>query len=169
MKNKKTKKFVAQIIKSAIDNNLYNDPEIKDVLIRAIRRASEGFRNWHAHTDYISKNIKERLDDFSSERKYHLSCNKKYRHEHIVPSSVLYNYIKTIKNPTEKNIYQCLNKYCITATITIEEDEILNNNGFQKSMPPEFYDKNSDLYNDPFARYKKANIYKNLQKRSKNK
>jgi len=170
MRNEKIGMFVSQIIQLAIEKNIYPDPEVKDILMFAIRRASEGYNNLHAHTDFISKNVKEPSEDLS-DSKYHSYCKKIYSHEHIVPPSAIYEYIVANivkrKKSTVKIIYQCLKKFCITATITKDENIILNKNGLRKFMPSEFYDKNSDLYNDPFARYKKANIYKNLKKRSK--
>jgi len=44
------------------------------------------------------------------------------------------------------------------ATITKEENKILDTAGLKKEMPKDYYDPKSPLYNDVFARYKKVGI-----------
>jgi len=162
MKNHKAAEYVSDLILTSINNNHYDVPEIQDILRHAIRRISDGLNCWHATNEHRSIKVKELTEGITSKTKYHSFCNKNFRHEHIVPAEVIYNYIKIHKLKTKEEILNTLNKFCITATITIEEDKILNACGLRQIMPKEFQDKSSSLFNDPFSRYKIAGIYELL-------
>jgi len=79
--------------------------------------------------------------------------------EHIMPLKVITKYLVELgKGATLNEIEAVLDKYLKFATITKEEDKILNGNGLRSSMPPQYYEKGHQLYNDLFARYKVAQI-----------
>ncbi len=81
--------------------------------------------------------------------------------EHLIPLRVITEELKKIakdKTISPAAIQKVLDKYILFATITRQEDKLLKNAKLNSKMPNEFYDKNSPLYDDPFARYKKVGI-----------
>ena len=64
------------------------------------------------------------------------------------------------------DIKTVLDKYTLFATITRDEDQLLRDAKLNSKMPIEFYDENSSMYNDPFARYKKVGIEYEILKRN---
>jgi len=78
--------------------------------------------------------------------------------EHIVPLNVITETLRKLRIPSIDEIEDTLIKTVMFATITKEENQLLNDAGLKDSMPAEYYDQTSDLYKDPLARYKKAGI-----------
>jgi len=62
------------------------------------------------------------------------------------------------RSPSIDSIKAIIDKYLHFATITKEEDKVLNAHGLKKKMPEEYYDRSSELYSDVFARYKIVGI-----------
>jgi len=88
-----------------------------------------------------------------------LSNNEIVQKEHIVPLCVI--TAELCKLPTTCTLDDIEDKLLILvnfATITKEEDALLKEADLNEKMPPEFYDRESNLYGDPFARYKKVGI-----------
>jgi hypothetical protein len=79
--------------------------------------------------------------------------------EHVVPLDVITGYLVELgANPSIESIKSVIDKYLHFATITKEEDRILNAHGLKRKMPEEYCDKSSALYGDVFARYKVVGI-----------
>jgi hypothetical protein len=166
MKNPQAGEYLTDLLYTAIQNGYYEYPEMKDILRHAIRRISDGLRYWHAMNEYRTKKVKQQVANKSlnTPPAYHNFCNKNFRHEHIVPAGVIFEYIKNSNYTDKKQIYEVLDKFCITATITKEEDKLLDSNGYKLKMPDEFYDPSSKLFEDPFARYRAVGLDKELVK-----
>lgn len=163
MKNLETAEHLADLIAHAIKGDYYENREIRDILRHAIRRTSDGLNNWHANNEYRTKQVvkelkKAKKDVFSSDSKYHKYCSQNFRHEHIVPAIVIYEYIRYNELDSKEAVVEVLQRFCKTATISREEDDMLNKNKLATKMPVEFFDKTSDLYENPFARYIVAGI-----------
>ncbi|MFK5879081.1 MAG: hypothetical protein QM478_06245 [Flavobacteriaceae bacterium] len=58
------------------------------------------------------------------------------------------------KDVSLNEIEKLLEKYLRYATITKNEDKVLNSQGLRSKMPNEFYEVGHALYEDVFARYK---------------
>lgn len=158
-------KYYSQVIFKLQEANLLRCPDSKDLLKFIIRKFSET-SSYHCSAQFRSSKVKEKTKDISSESLYHSYCSKNFKHEHIVPCQALYEILKDKKFSSPREILDWLSPLSIRATITIEEDNILNSAGYKSKMPPEFFDENHELYNDPFARYKKTGIFSNLKKGS---
>jgi hypothetical protein len=117
--------------------------------------------NYHSQAHYISKECKINNDSIKNFNKIHKT--EKFRLEHIVPRSVLVKLFLSLPEKNEKVVYDFLEKFAISAIITINEDNLLNTSNLKSTMPDEFYDENHNLYLDPFARYKKVGIFNNLE------
>ena len=66
---------------------------------------------------------------------------------------------ENLKNTIEKY----LNENLIIVYLKLEgEDKKLTEFGVKDSMPQEYSDQNSEYYQDKWARYKVADIYKNI-------
>lgn len=79
--------------------------------------------------------------------------------EHVIPLRVIKQ--KLIDLPTNvslEEIENVLTSNVHFATITKQEDSLLNEMGLRQKMPREYYDSNSSLFMDPFARYKVCGI-----------
>ena len=79
--------------------------------------------------------------------------------EHIIPLNYLTKLLLD-SSPKFKlsSLKSILDEHLIFATISKEEDKLLDKLGLKSSMPAEYFDTNSILYLDKFARYKKAGI-----------
>jgi hypothetical protein len=84
------------------------------------------------------------------------------RHEHVAHAEVIYNYIKDNNLTPADEIINTLKNFCFTATITHEEDLLLDKHGYKNKMPSGFYNKSDSLFDDHFARYKAVGIYQSL-------
>ena len=140
--------------------------ECKDAVGMFIRKATE-IRCFHLTTDFRSAAAGALVaqQHFNSAAHYHRWCKKNLRHEHMVPTSVVRQMLVDEPNLSEDRIAQILRQYGQRATITVEEDGILNAAGLAQDMPDGFRDPESPLYRNPVARYIEANIFHNLEPR----
>lgn len=144
-------------------SNILKNKNCKEPVKSFIRQASETTYH-HATTHYRSREVAKCLKGmrFGGIVQYHKFCSSEFRHEHVVPVEVIYQMLIGERNLTLKGIEDILREFSIRATITAEEDAKL----LKSAMPEEFWDKESNLYMDPMARYKKAGISGKLVKRS---
>lgn len=82
---------------------------------------------------------------------------KQLRHEHVVPKKVVIDILFGLKKPTPESVREILDKYLIGVVVTKEEEDRLNVE-YSKSMPEEFGNKKSELFQDPWLRYRKCGI-----------
>ena len=81
--------------------------------------------------------------------------------EHVIPLKRIREELKKLAKAQKtelEDIRLCIDKHLLYATITKIEDQKLRDLKLTSKMPREFDDPNSDLYQDIFARYKKAGI-----------
>lgn len=81
--------------------------------------------------------------------------------EHVVPLKVITTKLLELNNGnliSIEAIAAVLDKYIHFATITKLEDQLLRNAKLNSKMPDEYYDPDSLLYGNVFARYKKVGI-----------
>ncbi len=157
-----TAKFVARLLSISmtvgyVEHEDISD-EVKDILSHAIRRLGDGLKCWHAHNKYRNAAVQEATKSIAKPSVYHHYCSENFRHEHVVPARAIFKYIKDRKITNEVEILEILKKFCITATITKEDDNELNRLKLQSIMPPGFYDEKDELFDNPFARYIVAGI-----------
>jgi len=141
--------------------NLLSDEKCKVPVKSFIRLASED-SNYHASAHYRSKDAGDKCkgEIFMSASQYQKYCSPKFSHEHIVPVEVIYNLLLKTKCREKGDFEAILRKFSIRATITRKENRMLS----RSTMPEGFLKPGHDLYHDPFARYIKAGINKNLER-----
>ena len=108
----------------------------------------------------------------SGNQKIYSSINAKYEEktirEHLLPVNEVMNHLfsldfsRNVSNLAVE-IEAYLTKALVVVNLTKEEDQKLNSSGLQKSMPASYREPTSELFNDPWARYKYAEIYKNIE------
>ena len=122
---------------------------------------------------YINKSGKAKWNDLFwkeivSKKAKKTNDKKNVIKEHVIPLRVITNKLEQLakkKTISLDDIKTVLDKYTLFATITRDEDQLLRDAKLNSKMPIEFYDENSSMYNDPFARYKKVGIeYEILKK-----
>ena len=158
-----SQEYYSQVIFKLQEANLLRSPDSKNLLKFIIRKFSET-SSYHCSAQFRSFQVKEKTKNINNKSLYHSYCSKNFKHEHIVPCQALYEILIDKKFSSPGEILDWLSPLSIRATITIEEDNILNKAGYKSIMPREFFDENHELYNDPFARYKKTGIFSNLKK-----
>jgi len=150
--------------------DLLGNALIKASVGMLIRQASES-NHWHNCAHYRSQQaadlIRQHNDRnpgaLSTAAKYQAFCRSTLRHEHVVPNSVIYDLLRESKDHSAKAIADILSKYCIRATITIDEDSKLNGAGLTSSMPSGFFEKGDQkLFEEPLARYIAAGLENEL-------
>ena len=87
--------------------------------------------------------------------------------EHLLPVKEIMNCflnlpLDTSKEDLAESIHTYLTEVLVIVHITKEEDAALNKSGYQQKMPEDYFDSNSSLYKDIWARYKSSNIYDNI-------
>ena len=88
--------------------------------------------------------------------------------EHLLPVKEIMNYFLNLQLDTSnkkalaESIHTYLTEVLVIVHITKEEDAALNKSGYQRKMPEDYFDSNSSLYKDIWARYKSSNIYDNI-------
>ena len=88
-----------------------------------------------------------------------LTDKKQVVKEHLVPLKIITEKLKELGSDCSiLEIKNIIDKYLHFATITKIEDAKLRSSGLNHKMPDEFYDSDSVLYGDTFARYKKIGI-----------
>jgi hypothetical protein len=83
----------------------------------------------------------------------------------MVPTSVVIEMLIKAPDLTELRIAEILRRTGLRATIHVEEDQRLNKLGLKEKMPDSFWDPDSELHNDPLARYKEAQLFDGLVER----
>jgi hypothetical protein len=73
-------------------------------------------------------------------------------HEHVVPKSIVIQWLLKLSTPTADSVNQLLESYCKGAVLTREEDARLNGLGLRSKMPSGWDEK------DVWARYTSAGI-----------
>jgi hypothetical protein len=84
----------------------------------------------------------------------------------MVPISVVCEMLVTAPIVSEEFIASILRQYGRRATITRDEDAVLNAKGLGKSMPAEFWTPGSPLFQNPCARYIDAGLVNDLVPRT---
>ncbi|HTK19203.1 MAG TPA: hypothetical protein VL442_06820 [Mucilaginibacter sp.] len=158
----------------------YIEPEVGVASIRRAKQELEfiqlGIKNHHVDhfrhfidqyycfkNGYVNKNGgaawgKIIFKEWVSNNAIGLIKKKVVHKEHVVPLKVLKVILMKLKNPSLEEIEKTLDSNLFYATITKEEDKLLRNAGLNSKMPEEYYDVNSVVFQDPFARYKKVGI-----------
>jgi len=126
--------------------------DCKVVMNHLIRKFSEPLSKEELQQTYYSKELRK---------------DTGFVKEHLVPVNEIMCYLLQIdlydpKNIIAKNVKKYLSNALILVYITKDEDNILNSCGFQRKMPQEYFDKQSNLFNDTWARYKRSGIYNNI-------
>lgn len=84
---------------------------------------------------------------------YPKEIDKRLRHEHTVPLSVIADWVMQLRMNEKEEIHSIFTNYCNVAIVTCEEDKLLNNAKLQSAMPKQW--KMSDEIN---ARYNMVGI-----------
>ena len=79
------------------------------------------------------------------------------RHEHLVPKNLTRTILNNLNEVNEELILQIINQYNHAVIVSIEEDNILRENGFQNNLPNGY---NIENYNNQllFSRYIETEI-----------
>lgn len=126
-----------------------------------IRQASES-NHWHNCAHFRSKRAAALIqaqkqlqpNKAFTAAQYQAFCRSNLRHEHVVPNSVIYEMLKELEDHSVAAISDLLKTFCIRATVTLEEDEMLRRGGFSSCMPTGFTDPgDKNLFRKPLARY----------------
>lgn len=158
----------AKAIKAMADADLINDPEMKPAIKDMIRKAGENHPYFHSFNHFRSRAVRAQTEHLKNPREYHQFCRGRFRHEHIVPTEVIYRLLVNAHSNGAKHstqwIFQWLNKLCYCATITHEEDKLLNESGFKQKMPDGFLNPIDKKWMDIMARYRESGILENVVK-----
>jgi len=146
-----------QILSALItyQNNYGTINDCKVVLNHLIRKFSEPLKKENRQKSYNSKMLKS---------------SSKVVEEHLVPVNIIMNYFLELNSEIKLNhnketverIEDYLEETLTIVFITKKEDMQLNKVGLQKQMPSEYYEVDNILFNDKWARYIKADIFKNI-------
>jgi hypothetical protein len=79
--------------------------------------------------------------------------SKHFRHEHAVPKGAVAKMLLDLKSPTEEQVKKICDEFLVAVVVTLSENTDLNRS-YGRTMPPEFFDPNSDKFHDKFLRYK---------------
>ena len=77
------------------------------------------------------------------------------------------NHLLSIEMNTSKSVLsdiiaRYLQDALVIVYVTEAEDQALNDFGYQRKMPKEYFEHDNPLFNDIWARYKNAGIYRNI-------
>ena len=159
--------IIARSLEAIANAGLLNDEHCKNPIKAFIRQATET-SSWHATAHWRSKEVSEKIrlqvaNGMTSRSNYQKYCSENFRHEHVVPCEVIYKML--IKFEKADDFIKILEKYSIRATITISQDNELNRLKLKSKMPEEFNLIGNRYYEDPFARYKAAGFYNEMEDR----
>lgn len=143
---------IVSSLKTYRQHNLGTCNDCKVVLNHLIRKLSEP----------LERNGRQKI--FYSEDAQNSSDVVK---EHLVPVNVIMKELLSIDlslNNLTEHIENYLERSLTIVIITRKEDELLNKSGLQRSMPECYFDNQSDLYLDRWARYKCTGIYDKIIK-----
>ena len=150
-----TQGIAHQIVSSLITyrkDNLGTINDCKVVLNHLIRKFSEPLEKEGKQRYYRSKNLIE---------------NCKVIKEHLFPVNEIMSHLLSIEMNTSKsvlsdNVARYLQDALVIVYVTEAEDQALNDFGYQRKMPKEYLEHEHPLFNDIWARYKSAGIYRNI-------
>ena len=149
--------------------------ELKHIQLELQNNRSQHFRQfvdqYYCYSKgYVNKNGGAKWDlifwkEWVSNDAQKLTDKKLIVKEHVVPLKIITEKLKELGSDCSiLEIKNVIDKYLHFATITKIEDAKLRTSGFNHKMPDEFYDSDSVLYEDTFARYKKVGInYKKVK------
>jgi hypothetical protein len=105
----------------------------------------------------------ERLPSTLAARDAHVGwkttrARRAYKHEHIVPITVLTDWILALPEPSVDQVYAYLDRFCIAVLVHEAEDALLSERrpdgpGYRARMPPGW---TMTLESDPWDRYKRT-------------
>lgn len=148
--------LTAKALSALAEREMLTSPLIKNSVNLLIRQASES-NHWHNCAHYRSAAARQVIEraqlPIRSAAGYQKFCTKHLRHEHVVPNHAIYRMLCEQQDHTETAIAELLRRFCIRATITREEDALLNAAGLAKAMPQGFHTPGHALYMNPMARY----------------
>ncbi|HBE67113.1 MAG TPA: hypothetical protein DDW52_03090 [Planctomycetaceae bacterium] len=78
-------------------------------------------------------------------------------HEHVVPKSIVIRMLFELKSPTNAEVFDLLDRFLVAVVVTPEEDRFLARK-HRSTMPSEFFDSNSDGFQDIWLRYRLTQI-----------
>ena len=115
---------------------------------------------------YVNKSGKAKWDDIFWNETVSIAASKTRTKgdvvkEHVVPLKHITSELVKLVKPEGVSLVEiadCLDELLHFATITKEEDKLLRQAKLHSRMPDEYFQKNSALYKDVFARYKIVNI-----------
>lgn len=156
----------ARALAALAARGLMADPLLKASVGMLIRQASES-HHWHNCAHFRSADVRRLVDEqeLRSPSQYQAFCRSNFRHEHVVPNSVIYRMLCKTADVSARAIESLLDRYCIRATITLEENAALNRLGLASGMPSGFWQPGHPLHDDPLARYKAAGLFERLERR----
>ena len=116
--------------------------------------------------NYISVKGNPRWEDITWKGAVSISASKTNNRkdvvkEHLVPLQYIRQELLKLSKNKKVSINEIeieINRIVKFGTVLKSEDKILNALGLRSKMPKEFYDKNSQLFNNLYARYIKAGI-----------
>lgn len=143
--------------------------ELKHVLLELHNNRSQHLRHFIDQyycykKGYVNKNGKAKWDlifwkEFVSSEAEKLTNKRLVIKEHVIPLKVITEKLKELgSNCSLEEVKNIIDKYLHFATISKKEDMILRESGLNHKMPDDFFDVNSELYQNVFARYIKAGI-----------
>lgn len=143
--------------------------ELKHVLLELHNNRSQHLRHFIDQyycykKGYVNKNGKAKWDlifwkEFVSSEAEKLTNKRLVIKEHVIPLKVITDKLKELgSNCSSEEVKNIIDKYLHFATISKKEDMILRESGLNHKMPDDFFDVNSELYQNVFARYIKAGI-----------
>lgn len=148
--------------------------ELKHILLELHNNRSQHLRHFVDQyfcykNGYVNKNGKAKWDlifwkEYVSSNAEKLTDKKLIIKEHVVPLKVISEKLKELGPECSiEEVENLIDKYLHFATITKEEDMLLREFGLNHKMPDDFFDVNSELYMNIFARYIKVGIkYKKI-------
>ena len=156
----------ARALSALAGQNLLANPLIKDSVGMLTRQASES-NHWHLCAHFRSTSAANRIAQapIATGSQYQAFCRVNLRHEHVVPNNVIYKMLKCATDTSVAAIEAILIDFCVRATITVEEDAVLNKAGLASTMPHGFDVEGDPLYNNPLARYIHTGLIESLQRR----
>jgi len=105
----------------------------------------------------------ERLPSTKAARDAHAAfkasrARRAYKHEHIVPVSVLTEWVLALPEPSVDEVYAYLDRFCVAVLVHEAEDALLSERrpdgpGYRTRMPPGW---TMTLESDPWDRYKRT-------------
>lgn len=160
--------LTAKALSALAERGVLTSALLKDSVSLLIRRASES-SHWHNCAHYRSAAARQVIEMAApmirSAAGYQRFCTKHLRHEHVVPNHVIYQMLCDQQDHSESAVADLLRRFCIRATITLDEDAQLNRAGLARAMPQGFHSPGHALYMNPMARYIEVGLADSMEMR----